>query len=123
VPDRLSSYRKKRELERTPEPDASRGSGSGDAPRFVIQEHDASTHHGDLRLEVEGTLRSRAVPRGPCTDPSEKRPAIPTEDHPLTYTDFEGVIPEDDYGAGAVIVWDAGTYENHTTDDDGDEVA
>jgi len=122
VPDRLSSYRKKRDFQRTPEPDGSSGGGSGDAPRFVIQEHDASTHHWDLRLEVEGTLRSWAVPKGPSTDPSEKRLAIPTEDHPLDYADFEGVIPEGHYGAGAVIVWDAGTYDNLKTDDDGNEV-
>jgi DNA ligase D-like protein (predicted 3'-phosphoesterase) len=88
---------------------------------FVIQKHEARSLHYDFRLEVEGALRSWALPKGPSTNPREKRLAMPTEDHPLTYGDFEGVIPEGEYGAGTVIVWDTGSYRN-VTERDGEPV-
>lgn len=114
--ENLEEYRKKRHIETTPEPD---DGNQGDEPRFVIQKHDASSLHHDFRLEADGVLKSWAVPKGPSIDPSEKRLALPTEDHPLDYIDFEGVIPGDEYRGGTVIVWDTGPFENRTTDDDG----
>jgi len=119
----LEDYERKRNPDKTPEPSGKNGrKGGDDRPIFVIQEHDASTLHYDFRLEVEGVLKSWAVPKGPSTDPSEKRLAMPTEDHPYDYKDFEGVIPEGEYGAGTVIVWDTGPYEN-VTEQDGEPVA
>ncbi|NKI34640.1 DNA ligase [Wenzhouxiangella sp. XN79A] len=109
-------YEARRDFEHTPEPRGGTGT-SGEDPVFVIQKHDASSLHYDLRLEIDGALKSWAVPKGPSTDPSEKRLAIPTEDHPLDYADFEGVIPEDQYGGGTVLVWDRGTFDNITEKD------
>lgn len=85
----------------------------------MIQEHAASSRHFDLRVEVGGVLASWAVPKGPSTNPREQRLAIRTEDHPLAYADFEGHVPEGEYGAGEVIVWDTGPYRNLTQDDQG----
>jgi DNA ligase D-like protein (predicted 3'-phosphoesterase) len=119
----LKSYRDKRDFTRSGEPSGKRraerkaAGRRGERPIFVIQEHAASSHHFDVRLEVEGVLKSWAVPKGPSTDPAEKRLAVPTEDHPLDYADFEGTIPHGEYGAGTVIVWDKGTWENVTEKD------
>ncbi|MDX1674056.1 MAG: DNA polymerase ligase N-terminal domain-containing protein [Longimicrobiales bacterium] len=117
-------YEGKRDFRKTGEPaaDGERPSDLPDPPLWVIQEHDASSHHFDFRLEADGVLKSWAVPKGPSTDPSDKRLALPTEDHPIEYADFEGVIAEEEYGGGTVIVWDRGTYTNLKEDDDGEPV-
>jgi DNA ligase D-like protein (predicted 3'-phosphoesterase) len=118
--DALERYRGKRDFKRSPEPSGGKRK-AGRQPRFVIQKHDASRLHYDFRLEVDGVLKSWAVPKGPSTDPREKRLAVETEDHPLDYADFEGTIPKDEYGGGTVLVWDAGTYRNLKVDASGRE--
>jgi DNA ligase D-like protein (predicted 3'-phosphoesterase) len=106
----LRKYREKRDFKKTKEPFGASARKNRNKI-FVIQKHDASSMHYDFRIEVNGKLKSWAVPKNLSTDPSEKRLAIRTEDHPVEYADFEGEIPEDEYGGGKVIVWDAGTYE------------
>src|SRR4026209_1204091 len=107
-PDLLSAYRAKRSPDRTPEPFG--GADCGPGKLFVVHKHAARRLHFDLRLEMEGVLRSWAVPKGPSYDTHDKRLAVHVEDHPLEYGDFEGLITEGNYGAGAVIVWDRGAW-------------
>ena len=111
---RLDKYKQSRDFRKTNEP-SGKVSKSG-RQRFVIQKHDASSLHYDFRLEIDGVLVSWAVPKGLSTDTRERRLAIQTEDHPVDYIDFEGVIPEDAYGGGTVLVWDTGEYRNLRAD-------
>ena len=112
--DSLRKYKSKRNFDDSPEPSATKAPAGkpGDKPIFVIQKHNASHLHYDLRLEINGVLKSWAVPKGPSTNPAIKRLAMETEDHPMDYATFEGIIPEGNYGAGPVIVWDTGTFDN-----------
>ncbi|MCU1459322.1 MAG: ATP-dependent ligase [Actinomycetia bacterium] len=121
--DRLGTYRRKRDFEKTPEPAGVVADAPADAPRFVVQRHRARRLHYDFRLEMGGVLVSWAVPKGLTLDPGVRHLAVHVEDHPLDYIDFEGVIPKGEYGGGDVIVWDRGTWKLDKYDDPLDAVA
>ena len=110
-PHPLTAYWSKRDFRRTPEPKGRLQRGAG-KPRFVVQLHEAHRRHFDLRLEIDGVLKSWSLPSGPSVDPRERRVAIPMEDHPVQYARFAGTIPAGLYGAGRILLWDEGTWEH-----------
>ena len=112
----LAEYNRKRRFGLTPEPPGRPGRRRARTLAFVVQKHRATALHYDLRLEHEGAMQSWAVPKGPSLNPADKRLAMMTEPHPMDYNDFEGVIPEREYGGGTVMIWDRGTWEPETTD-------
>src|SRR6476619_4335842 len=115
--DLLAEYKARRDFAKTPEPGPKRGKVKGNS--FVIQKHAATRTHFDFRLEKDGVLKSWAVTKGPSLDPAEKRLAVRTEDHPLEYGGFEGMIPKGEYGGGPVMIWDEGTWEPIGDPDEG----
>ncbi len=116
----LKKYNQKRNFKQTPEPKA-KAVTAGQSLRFTVQRHHASRLHYDFRLELQGALKSWAVPKGPSMNPSDKRLAMRVEDHPVSYADFQGMIPEGNYGAGQVTIWDRGVYQ--PIDKNGDPIS
>jgi bifunctional non-homologous end joining protein LigD len=116
--DQLAEYRRKRDFARTREPRGAARRGAASRLAYVIQRHEATRLHFDLRLELDGVMKSWAVPKGPSLDPAVKRLAIEVEDHPIDYNSFEGTIPAGEYGGGTVMLWDRGTYAYAGDSDD-----
>jgi bifunctional non-homologous end joining protein LigD len=111
----LEDYRRRRDFQLTPEPEGRPGASDPDNLSYLIQKHEARRPHYDFRLELDGVLLSWAIPKGPSLDPDDKRFAVRTEDHPLDYGDFEGVIPKGEYGGGTVMLWIAGAGSRKPT--------